>query len=116
MAGRKQKRAGHVRASTRPPERPPAGRHGRADQAADLEVQAFVDGLTEAERIVVVVRDELYDGSWEDMREDLEARAAGRPYVFKLAGRIEEDLKAIDRLRKFEQEHRGNLAEYMGEG
>lgn len=73
-------------------------------------------GLTEAEKIVVAVRDELYDGSWADMRADLEARLAGRPYVFKLAGRIEEDLKAIDRLRGFEERHAVNLADCLEAG
>jgi hypothetical protein len=50
------------------------------------------------------------------MRRDLEARAAGRPYVFKLSTRIREDLEAIRKLSAFEKRHRVNLAGYLEEG
>ena len=80
------------------------------------DVRSFVRGLAETERIALIVRDELYGGSWENMRTDLEARAARKPYVFKLAGRIEDDLTAVDKLSAFEDRLNVNLAEYLGEG
>ena len=91
------------------------GRRGR-EKAAPQAVPEFVRGLAETERIALIVRDELFAGSWESMRKDLEARAAGRPYVFKLATRIEEDLKAVDKLSAFERRRKVNLADYLREG
>ena len=85
----------------------------RSGDAESGEAREFARGLAEAERIALDVRDELYGGSWENMRKDLEARAAGRPYVFKLAARIEEDLKAVEKLGAFERGHRVNLADYL---
>ncbi len=80
------------------------------------DVEACVRGLAEPERIVLIVRDELYGGSWENMRRDLAARAARKPFVFKLASRIKDDLAAVDKLSAFEDRHKVNLAEYLGEG
>ena len=86
------------------------------ERKASDEIRAFVRRLAEAERTALAVRDELYDGSWEKMREDLVARGAGRPYIFKLATRIEEDLEAIRKLSAFERRHKVNLSDYLGEG
>ena len=44
------------------------------------------------------LRDELYEGSWELMLADLEARLAMRPAVFKITENIREDIAAIKRL------------------
>ena len=79
-------------------------------------VEEFARGLAETERIALIVRDELFGGSWENMRRDLEARAAGRPFVFRLASRIDEDLKAVAKLSAFERRRKVNLAEYLREG
>ena len=97
------------------PTRPRAGgsRTRGAKEAGSRAVIKFVRGLAEKERIALIVRDELFGGSWENMRRDLEARAAGRPYVFKLASRIEDDLKAVRKLRAFERRHKLNLADYL---
>ena len=51
----------------------------------------FCDSLTEEERVLVSLRDELYGGSWGSMRRDLEDRVAGRAYIFRLANRIREE-------------------------
>jgi hypothetical protein len=40
--------------------------------------------LTDDHRMLLQIRDTLYEGSWEDFIRDLEARAAGRPHVFEL--------------------------------
>lgn len=62
---------------------------------------------------MVQLRDELYEGSWGDLRADLEGRKAGRPYLFKLAGRIEEDLERIDRLEEYEKKNGINLNQFL---
>ena len=70
------------------------------DQAS---IEQFVNGLASEERMLVVLKRELYDGSWDEMVEDLRARLDGRPYIFKLAHRIADDLERIERLREFER-------------
>ncbi|MCD6405369.1 MAG: hypothetical protein J7M19_06050 [Planctomycetes bacterium] len=69
--------------------------------------------LSPEEKILVIIRDELYDGSWDDMLDDLKARLGSRPYVLKLASRIEDDVERIRRLRVIEDEEGINLAEYI---
>ncbi len=94
----------------------PRGKAPADAKERDEDVGAFVRGLTETERVALIVRDELFAGSWESYQKDLEARAAGRPYVFKLASRIEDDLKAVEKLRRFEKRNGVDLADYLGEG
>jgi hypothetical protein len=69
--------------------------------------------LSDEERVLVQLRDELYEGSWEEMQRDLEARRDGKPYVFKLASRVGEDLDRIARLRQTEAQYGVNLADYL---
>jgi hypothetical protein len=76
--------------------------------------RAFADGLTKEERLLVAIRDELYEGSWDDLVADLEARKNRKPYVFKLATRLEEDLARVERLRAFEREHAVDLRTLLG--
>ena len=47
------------------------------------------------------------------MLSDLQARLAAKPYVFKLATRIEDDVVRIRKLREFEQQYRLNLKDYV---
>ena len=79
----------------------------------DQQVQRFVEGMTSEERMLVVLRSELYDGSWQEMTDDLRARLDGRPYLFKLAHRIADDLARIERLRDFEQSLGIDLGQYV---
>ncbi len=91
----------------------------KADRKTEPKEEAarrFVRDLGEKERIALAVRDELYDGSWERMREDLAARKEGRVHVFRLASRIEEDLKTIGRLGSFERRYKVNLSRFLEEG
>ena len=73
----------------------------------------FVRSLSAEERMLIALRDELYVGSWERMLQDLRDRLQGRPYIFKLVNRIEEDLTRIERLQSFELKHRVNLADLV---
>jgi hypothetical protein len=70
--------------------------------------------LTSEERMLVVLKRELYEGSWDEMAADLEARLAGRPYIFRLAHRITDDLQRIARLRDFEKQANVDLSDYVG--
>jgi hypothetical protein len=76
-------------------------------------VQRFVDSLASEERMLVVLKRDLYEGSWDEMVADLRARLAGRPYIFKLAHRIADDLERIDRLRAFERNNRVDLSDLV---
>jgi len=76
-------------------------------------VRQFVESMTSEERMLVVLKRELYEGSWDEMIADLRARLEGRPYIFKLAHRIADDLSRIDRLRAFEQEHAVDLSDFV---
>ncbi len=73
----------------------------------------MVDLLTSEERMLVVLKRELYEGSWDEMAADLRVRLGGGPYIFKLAHRIEDDLERIDRLRSFEQRCGVDLSDYV---
>jgi hypothetical protein len=75
----------------------------------DDRQQAFLAGLTKEERLLVAIRDELYGGSWDEVVVDLEARKNRKPFILKLASRIDEDIARIDKLRAFEREHACDL-------
>lgn len=77
------------------------------------EVRRFVESMTREERMLVLLKKELYEGSWDEMAADLRARLEGRPYVFKLAHRIADDLERIERLRGFEDRGGVDLCDYV---
>ena len=77
------------------------------------KVQQFVGSLTREERMLVVLKHELYEGDWDEMVADLQARLEGRPYIFKLAHRITDDLERISRLRQFEQSSGVDLCDHV---
>ncbi len=78
-----------------------------------LKHKQFVDSLSEAERMLIGIRDELYAGSWNRMAEDLRDRLNGKPYIFKLVNQIEADLKRIEKLAAYEEEQDINVANYL---
>jgi hypothetical protein len=79
---------------------------------ADDEHRKYYDSLSEEAKMLLVLRDELYMGSWDPMEEDLKNRLKGKPYIFKLVHRIEEDLERIAVLRAYESKHNLNLRDY----
>ena len=76
--------------------------------------EGFVKSLSTEDRLLLTLRDELYSGSWANLKQDLMDRLQGRPYIFKLTSRIEEDLKRIEKLERYEAEHKINLSDYLG--
>ena len=79
----------------------------------DEAVRSFVEQLSPEEKMLVVLKGELYEGDWSSMLEDLRNRLEGRPYIFKLADRITEDINRIEKLQNFEQNHQVDLADYV---
>ena len=76
-------------------------------------VRQFVAALSEEEIMLLRLRDELYDGRWDAMLADLNDRLQGKPYVFKLAHRIQDDIERIERLNRFERQYNVDLAKYI---
>ncbi|MBI9018124.1 MAG: hypothetical protein JEZ07_12785 [Phycisphaerae bacterium] len=73
----------------------------------------FVDALSNEDRMLIVLRKELYMNNWDSMLGDLQNRLDGKPYIFKLANRIRDDIARIDKLRKFEQQNGINLSDIV---
>jgi hypothetical protein len=72
--------------------------------------------LTDEEKMLVTIRDELYAGDWDEFLADLQARMEGRPYVFeigppnaRLKDTIQLHVRLIHDLRRREQELDGDL-------
>ena len=81
--------------------------------SSSSDLSAFIDSLTEQERMLVILKRELYEGRWDAMLSDLKNRLEGRPYVFKLVNRIQEDIERIGCLREFESRCDVDLADYV---
>ncbi len=79
----------------------------------DKVVADYVRGLREEHRMLVALKTHLYQGSWDPMLDDLRNRLAGKPYIFKLVNRIQDDIERIEDMRRFETEHNINLADYV---
>ncbi len=69
--------------------------------------------LSADDRTLIALRDEIYSGSWEVMLGDLRDRLEGKPYIFKLVNRIQDDIQRIEKLRDYEKKNRVNLADYL---
>ncbi|OHB75633.1 MAG: hypothetical protein A2Z25_13985 [Planctomycetes bacterium RBG_16_55_9] len=76
-------------------------------------VESYVAGLSNEHRMLVILKAQLYDGTWATMLDDLQNRLSGKPYIFKLANRIKEDIERIEQMQKFEKEHNVDLADYV---
>lgn len=79
----------------------------------EQKIKEFVDKLTNEDKLLILLRNELYEASWEFFIKDLENRKKGKPYIFKLMKRIEEDLERIRKLKEFEEKYKINLFDYI---
>ena len=84
-----------------------------SENTVDKVVSDFVSGLSEEHRMLIVLKSQLYGGTWEPMLDDLHNRLSGKPYIFKLANRIQDDIERIEEMQDFEAEHNLDLAEYV---
>jgi hypothetical protein len=76
-------------------------------------VDDFIAGLSDEHRMLIVLKVQLYGGSWEPMVEDLQNRLVGKPYIFKLVNRINDDIERIRQMREFEIEQDIDLADFV---
>jgi hypothetical protein len=81
--------------------------------AVNQNVNSYVKTLSEEYRMLIVLKRQLYGGAWEPMLDDLRNRLAGKPYIFKLANRIQDDIGRIEQMRKYEQDYNVDLADYV---
>lgn len=63
--------------------------------------------------MLVVLQSQLYQGSWQGMLNDLRNRLDGKPYIFKLANRIREDIERIEKLLEFEKKNNVKLSDFV---
>jgi len=95
-----------------------AGRGEKGEKGGKTAVRKvvsdYVNALNEEQRMLIILKRQLYGGSWEPMLEDLENRLNGKPYIFKLANRIQDDIERIEQMRLFEKEQDVDLADYVG--
>lgn len=84
-----------------------------SNTAVSKVVSDFAGGLSDEQCMLVVLKAQLYGGLWEPMLDDLRNRLAGKPYIFKLASRIQDDIERIKQMQEFEAEHNVDLAEYV---
>jgi len=83
------------------------------DTAVGKAVREYVALLSDEHRMLVVLKAQLYGGTWAPMLDDLRNRFAGKPYIFKLVNRIKDDIERIEEMEKFETEHDIDLADYV---
>jgi hypothetical protein len=92
----------------------PNGKNNRSTgTAVKRVVDDYIAGLSDEHRMLVVLKAQLYGGKWEPMLDDLNNRLVGKPYIFKLVNRINEDIERIQKMREFETEHNIDLADYI---
>jgi hypothetical protein len=84
-----------------------------AKSTADGAVDGFVGTLTIEHKMLVVLKAQLYGGKWATMLDDLENRLEGKPYIFRLSSRIKDDVQRIKQLKRFEDKHGVDLADYV---
>ena len=73
----------------------------------------FVRNLSTEHKMLIVLKSQLYGGKWEPMFQDLKNRLDGKPYIFKLANRINDDGERIEQMIQFEQQYGINLCDYV---
>lgn len=98
----------HVR-----PHREGEGGPGPRTMASQAQHEKFAKSLTPDERMLVTLRDDLYNGSWEQMVGDLKDRLKGKPYIFKLVNRIQDDIQRIEKLHGYEKKHKVDLTDFI---
>jgi hypothetical protein len=85
----------------------------RGRTAVTADHRDFLQGLSKQERTLLIIREELYEGSWTEMTSDLGARLDKGPHVFELSETIEADIARIHKLIEYELQHDIDLGEYL---
>ena len=103
---------GTIRWTCVPAENPSSERIERQGLVG-MTVIDYVGRLGEEHKMLIALKSHLYGGSWEPMLDDLRHRLAGKPYIFKLVHRIQDDIERIEEMQKFEAEHQIDLTQYV---
>jgi hypothetical protein len=91
-----------------------AEKNGKIDEEHRKDaVTDFVKGLSAEHKMLIILKSQLYGGKWEPMSQDLKNRLEGKPYIFKLANRINDDIERIEQMQKFEQQYGIDLCDYV---
>lgn len=93
--------------------KPARGSKNRTDEKMSKTVADYVGRLSDEHKMLIALKAHLYGGSWEPMVGDLQNRLAGKPYIFKLANRIQDDIERIEQMQKFEADHGIDLGDYV---
>jgi hypothetical protein len=80
------------------------------DPSLDVSPEVFIQRLEPYERVLLDLKDQLYEGSWERILGDLKARLENKPYIYKLSQTISRDVAAIERMKAFEVRHGVSLS------
>jgi hypothetical protein len=76
-----------------------------------LSPEAVLAQSEPAVRDLVIANHHLFNGAWASFAEDVRRRRAGRPYLFKVELKLDEDLLVwIHRLEAYEQARGATLA------
>ncbi len=70
---------------------------------AKISDPPFLHWLTPQEKHLLIIRDFLYEGDWNEVIEDLKARKSGQPGIFRWESPIQKDLQSIQKMREYEQ-------------
>jgi hypothetical protein len=83
------------------------------DPNLDVSPEVFIARLETYERVLIDLKDQLYEGSWDRILGDLRARMDNRPYLYKLGQTITRDIAAIERMRAYEMRHQVSLSQAL---
>lgn len=84
-----------------------------ADKTLKKTIDNYIAALSAEHRMLVVLKSQLYGGSWEPMLDDLKNRLEGKPYIFKLVNRIKDDIVRIQEMQEFEEKNNIDLADFI---
>ena len=83
------------------------------EKARKRALSDFLRQLSTEHKMLIVLKTQLYGGKWQPMYDDLKNRLEGKPYIFKLANRINDDVERIEEMREFEDKFAVDLSEYV---
>lgn len=82
----------------------------------DVPPEIFIQDMAPYERVLLQLKEHLYEGSWERILDDLKARLNDKPYIFKLSQTIVRDVAAIERMKAYELQQHVNLSQLVKSG
>ena len=77
------------------------------------EVNDFLAGLSAEQKMLIILKRQIYGGEWEPMLDDLKNRLNGKPYIFKLVNRIQDDIERIEEMAALEKQEGVDLADFV---